>query len=160
MLKSILCIWYKHGWKRRAIALALIVKTHVCYVTRLKHCMVWFPIYLLIHSFSTLLIKLFTITLIKCCPSMFNFICLSSIIKPVLVFDAPVNCLQHLNALQTIAYMNLCQCLFCLTTTIAKPVLTTFPGLRHRKCAIARARLHTRLKFIRRAFYLTPKVHA
>ena len=130
----------------------------LCHTPKTLHGVV--PHLLLIHSFSTLLIKLFTITLIKCCPSMFNFVCLSSIIKPVLVFDAPVNCLQHLNALQTIAYMNLCQCLFCLTTTIAKPVLTTFPGLRHRKCAIARARLHTRLKFIRRAFYLTPKVHA
>ena len=88
----------------------------LCHTPKTLHGVV--PHLLLIHSFSTLLIKLFTITLIKCCPS---------IIKPVLVFDAPVNCLQHLNALQTIAYMNLCQCLFCLTTTIAKPVCNNLP---------------------------------
>ena len=39
-------------------------KAHVWYVARLKHCMVCFPF--LIHSFSTLLVTLFTIAQIKC----------------------------------------------------------------------------------------------
>ena len=42
-----------------------ILKTHVWYVTHLNYCMIMFPHLLMIHSFSTLFITLFSIVPIK-----------------------------------------------------------------------------------------------
>ena len=58
-----------------------ILKTLVCCVTHPKHCMVCFPNLFLIHSFSTLLIRLFTIAFIKCSVHIYlSFIYFSSFI--------------------------------------------------------------------------------
>ena len=88
------CI-FRSGWERHAIILTntclhFIKNTQVCHTAKTM-C---FPLFL-IHSFSTLLITLFTITLIKmlskiCLYSTFYLLC--SFLKLLLFFHVLVVC--------------------------------------------------------------------